>query len=303
MIALPIGIAISRSTPSEAIDEMVRAEKDGVSSVWSTVAGTSPDAVTALAVAAARAQRIGLGTSVVPAYPRHPIVLAAQSLVIADLAPGRFRLGVGPSHRSTIEGMFGIPLVKPLVYMREYLTILRQLLWDGWSDFEGECFTVHAGIPRVTVPPRVPILMSALRANAYRLAGEISDGAISWVCPIPYLVQTALPALRSGAEAVDRQPPPLVAHVPVAVQEDRARVREAGHRFLGRYAQLPFYAAMFADAGYPIGPDNAPSEVLVDELVVSGSASEIVRRLREFLQTGISEILVTVLPVTDQDWE
>ena len=81
--------------------------------VWSTAGGTAADAVTMFAVAAARTTRINLGTSVVPTYPRHPIVLAAQALAIAAFAPGRFRLGVGPSHRPTIEGMFGLPFDTP----------------------------------------------------------------------------------------------------------------------------------------------------------------------------------------------
>ena len=44
--------------------------------------------------------------------------------------------------------------------------------------------------------------ISALRPNAFRLAGEIADGAISWVCPLPYLRDVAVPALKQGAAKV-----------------------------------------------------------------------------------------------------
>lgn len=303
MTALPIGLAINPRTPSAAVEQVVRAEEGGLPAVWSTVGGTNPDAVCTLAVAASRTQRIALGTSIVPAYPRHPIVLATQALVLADLAPGRFRLGVGPSHRPTIEGMFGIPMGNPLLFMREYLTVLRQLLWNGQTDFEGEYFTVHGALPPGIEPPRTPLLLSALRANAFRQAGEIADGAISWVCPVPYLVQTALPALRSGAEVAERPVPPLIAHVPVALHEDQEAVRRAGRDFLSRYARLPFYAGMFADAGYPVGTDGVPPGALVDDLVVSGSPTDVVRRLAEIHASGMSELLVTLIPPMDGEAE
>src|SRR5947207_1775386 len=80
-------------------------------------------------------------------------------------------------------------------------------------DYHGNYFNVNTSTPRT---PRVPILISALREGAFRLAGEISDGAISWLCPVPYLLNKALPALHEGAEASKRPAPPLVAHILVA---------------------------------------------------------------------------------------
>ncbi|HWE62603.1 MAG TPA: LLM class flavin-dependent oxidoreductase [Chloroflexota bacterium] len=294
-----IGLVLNRPTPSATIDAIVQAEQRGVPAVWSTVGGANPDAVTLFAAAAVRTQRIALGTAIVPAYPRHPIVLASQALVLANLAPDRFRLGVGPSHRPAIEGMFGIPHVKPLAYMREYLTVLRQLLWDGRSEFAGEFFTVHVALREGMTPPRVPLLLSALRANAFRLAGEIADGAISWLCPVPYLVSTALPALQAGAQAAQRSTPPLIAHVPVAMHDDRMAVRAAARPLLSGYGRLPFYARMLADAGYPFQDDGTPTDALIDALIVSGDPAHIVARLAEIQASGMGELLVMLVPVVD----
>src|SRR5579885_2697241 len=249
MATPPVGLLVTRPTPTATLELIARAERHGVPAAWSTVGGVNPDAVTLFA-AATHTHQIMLGTSIVPIYPRHPLVLASQALVLADLAPGRLRLGIGPSHRPIIEGMFGIPVVRPLAYLREYLTVLRQLLWDGQVDLTGEFLNAHATLPAGTTPPRIPLLISALRANAFRLAGEIADGAISWMCPISHLTQTALPALRAGAAAAGRPAPPLIAHVPVAMHTDQGAVRAAARQRLGTYGRLPFYARMFADAGY-----------------------------------------------------
>lgn len=299
MPPLNAGLVIPRQDSAAALAAIERAEERGVRAVWSTVGGAASDAVTLFAAAAVRTTRVGLGTSIVPTYPIHPIKLVSQALTIEGLAPGRLRLGVGPSHRPTIEGSFGLPMGKPLDHLREYVAILRGLLWEGRSEFTGDYFRVRAEIPAGVAPPRTPILISALRANAFRLAGEVSDGAISWICPVDYLVGTALPALRAGAAAAGRPAPPLVGHVPVAVTTDRAAVRAAARAQFANYARLPFYRNMFADAGFPIPADNTLPDALIDALFVAGDAAAILDRLAAIQAAGIDELLITHVPIAD----
>jgi F420-dependent oxidoreductase-like protein len=301
--ALRAGLAIRGPNAADTLAAIVRAEELGVPAIWSTVGGTNPDAVTLFAAAAAKTSRIGLGTAIVPTYPRHPIALASQALVLASLAPGRFQLGIGPSHRPTIEGMFGITMTKPLDHLREYLTILRGLLWEGATDFQGTYFKVKAQLPDGVEPPKTPLPISALRSGAFRLAGEIADGALSWVCPVPYLVNTAKPAMIEGARAAGRPTPPLIGHIPVAISEDRAAVREAARPQLANYGRLPFYRGMFEDAGFPIPSDNVMPDALLDELVVSGSPDTVAARLHEIQAAGIDELLVMRINVADAEAE
>lgn len=303
MAALRAGLVIRRPDPAATVAAIVQAEERGIRTVWSTVGGTAPDAVTLFAAAAARTNRIELGTSIVPTYPRHPVALASQALALAGLAPGRFRLGIGPSHRPTIEGMLGIPMGKPLDHLREYLAVLRGLLWKGVTDFEGTHYRVHAKLPAGVAPPRTPLPISALRANAFRLAGEIADGAISWMCPVPYLVGTAKSALLDGAQAAGRPAPPLIGHIPVAVHTDRDAVRAAAQRQLGTYGRLPFYAGMFADAGFPVAADGTMSDALFDALVVSGSPAAVAARLQEIQAAGVDELLILPVAVEDAETE
>lgn len=297
MLPLPIGLALPRADARDVLSAVEEAEAEGAYAVWSTVGGPSPDALTIFAAAAVRTQSVRLGTSIVPAYPRHPIVLASQAMVLSDLVPGRFRLGVGPSHRPTIEGQFGISMGQPLQYMREYVTVLRQLLWEGTADFSGEYLHVHASLPEGRTPPRLPILLSALRPNAFRQAGALSDGAISWVCPPRYLQEVALPELYAGALQARRPVPPLVAHIPVAYTDNQEAGREIAREFLHRYAQLPFYARMFETAGHTV--HGHISEELINDLAVIGRGPEVVQRLRSVLDGGAQEVLVSLLSAGD----
>jgi hypothetical protein len=87
-----------------------------------------------------------------------------------------------------------------------------------------------------------------LGKKAFQLAGEIADGALSWMCPVPYLLRNGIPALHTAA--VGRSAlPPLVAHVMVALSQDRHSVLATGHQLLDTLVNLPFYTKMFADAG------------------------------------------------------
>jgi F420-dependent oxidoreductase-like protein len=303
MAELRAGLVIRRADPGATLAAIERAEARGLATVWSTAGGLAPDPVTLFAAAAVRTSRVTLGTSVVPIYPRHPSALAAQALAVAGLAPGRFRLGVGTSHRPAIEGALGLPMGRPLAHLREYLTVLRDLLWVGRSDFEGAYYRVHLALPPGAAPPRVPLLISALRANAFRLAGELADGAISWVCPVPYLLDTALPALRAGAAAANRPAPPLVGHVPVAMHADRGAALEAARAQFAAYGRLPFYRRMFAAAGYPIGADGALPDALLDALVVTGEPGRVRARLEEIKAAGVDELLVMLVPVRDAEAE
>jgi alkanesulfonate monooxygenase SsuD/methylene tetrahydromethanopterin reductase-like flavin-dependent oxidoreductase (luciferase family) len=88
--------------------------------------------------------------------------------------------------------------------------VLRALLWEGNTNYQGSFFKVALPTPRTA---QVPLLISALGPKAFQLAGEIADGALPWMSPIPYLLKVALPALRAGAEARQRSAPPVIAHV------------------------------------------------------------------------------------------
>lgn len=303
MAHLKAGLAVPTSDSRHDLDVIQELDEAGVQTVWQTAGGTRPDSLTLMSAAAATTGRIQFGTSIVPTYTRHPTVIANQAAVIESLAPGRLRLGVGPSHRPTIEERLGIPMGKPLTHLREYVTVLRSLLREGGAEFRGEYFTISLPAQQQPSTAATEVLVSALSRNAFRLAGEISDGAISWVAPISYLSTTALRALEDGARSAGRETPPIIAHVPVAVTTDRTRALEATGSQFGMYGSLPFYAAMFEAAGVPVGSDNRTSPEAIDALTVSGSPDEIRRRLEAVIAEGIGEILVSHVPIDDEEAE
>jgi len=290
-----IGVSVSATNVQTLLRTIDEAEAAGVTQLWMTQNPTSLDSLTVFAAAFARTQRVRLGTSIVPTYPRHPLALAQQAATVNTLGPGRLRLGVGTSHRPSIERTYGLPMVRPLAHLREYVKVLRAALWAGEVDHQGQFFTARATLNQT---PGLPILIAALGQEAYRLAGEVSDGAISWNSPPAYLRDVALPALSAGATAAGRQTPPLVAHIWVALGDDKAAVATTAKQTLAGYARLPFYANMFAAAGYPV-EDGAVSDALVEQLVVQGAEDTVIQRLTKLLDSGLNELLLSIIPLGD----
>jgi alkanesulfonate monooxygenase SsuD/methylene tetrahydromethanopterin reductase-like flavin-dependent oxidoreductase (luciferase family) len=135
-----------------------------------------------LAAYAAATTRVGLGNGVVPIYPRHPVAMAQAASTLNEVSGGRFRLGIGVSHKNAMEAMLGLRLVEPLAIMREYVAVLRGALGAG-SEFEGRHYRVRWSLALPKRPPAPPIYLAALSVKMLELAGEIADGVILWLCP------------------------------------------------------------------------------------------------------------------------
>ena len=295
---LGVGVHVAGTNVPKLIEVIVAAERAGIQCAWMTCGGAAPDPLAIFAAAAGRTSRIGLGTSIIPTFPRHPLALVQGALVVDALAPGRLRLGVGPSHKPAIEGTWGIPFERPQEHLREYLTILRAALNGGKVDFDGRRLHAHV---QLAGPTGVTVMASALRAIGFRTCGELADGAISWVCPLPYLRDVALPALREGATKAGRPVPPLIAHVPVSVSDDPAAVRKGASEQLGRYPRIPYYSQMFQDAGFPEAREGALSDRMIDALVVHGTSEQVKERLRTLPSFGAAELLaMPILPPGDE---
>src|SRR5512142_602703 len=109
-----VGLVIEARDVETAINKIREAEQAGVQQVWMTQSVGMLDTLTLYAAAAAHTTQVRFGTAIVPIYPRHPLVMAQQGVTIDSLAPGRLRLGVGPSHRHVMENIYGLSMPSPL---------------------------------------------------------------------------------------------------------------------------------------------------------------------------------------------
>lgn len=288
-----VGVAIHEPTAAAMLAAVRHADAAGVPSVWLTT-GAGPDAMMVFAAAAAGTSTVRMGTAIVPTFPRHPVVVAQQTADLASLAPGRFVLGLGPSHAPGIEGRYGIRYERPLEHLREFVTVVTNLLSGQEVDWVGKRYRVRG---KINHAGDVPVIISALRERSFELAGEITDGAVTWLCPAPYLRDTALPAMERGAAAAGRRRPRLVAHAFLCLTEDPLLLRQAVSQSMGNYPRLTNYQEMFAGAGFPEARQGEWSTAMTDAVVLHGDESAARRKIQEFLAvSGAEELILSVLP-------
>jgi F420-dependent oxidoreductase-like protein len=283
-----IGVAARGDHVNDILRMIERAEELGIHAAWMTTGGARFDSITVFAAAAMRTQRIQLGTSIVPTFPRHPLVMVQQTQVVAQLAPGRFRLGVGPSHRPLMISM-GMNFTSPIGHLREYVQILKAILQQGEVDFDGEFYHAH---DKIAEPLEVPVMASALQRGSFELCGAEADGAISWICPPVYLRDVALPAMQAGAEKAGRPVPPLIAHAPVCVHDHPEEVRAAVREQIMN-PRLPFYQRMLIAAGYPEAERGEWSDAMIDGAVFWGNEAQVTERIEEMMSIGAAELLAS----------
>lgn len=288
-----IGIALAAQDARSALARIVEYDAAGIDAVWSTSVAGGGDALTMLIAAVRHTSQTLLGTSIAQIWTRHPVTMAQQVLIAEGLAPGRFRLGIGTGHKAGMVDSLGAPFERPLGHLKEYLQITRTLFKDGSVDIEGEHYTARASIAG---PVDISVMASALRPKSFEVCGEMSDGAISWLCPARYIEDVAMPALERGADRAGRDAPPLVVHVPVLVHEDRDEVYDAFAEQAKFYLQTVFYPAMFEAAGFSNVSRSGWTRELMDAVVVTGNESEVTRGLNAILDIGNVEILA--MPVT-----
>jgi probable F420-dependent oxidoreductase len=284
---LRIGVVVNRVTGVETVIEAAQqVEALGFGAAWLTNGGPE-DCMPLLAAIAMRTGRLKLGTSVVQTYPRHPVVLASEANVIDQLAPGRLRLGIGPSH-DVVMASLGIRREAPFAQLSEYLRVLRLLSAGGPVDFEGTHYRVRSSIRRQL---GISIMIGALQPKTFELAGRHAEGAITWLCPSSYLGTFGIPALERGAEEAARARPPLIAHLAVCVHENADEVREAVRNGIPNIG-FPSYQRMLVRAGLDEATKGVWTDELVDRVIAWGSPENVRSRILEMFHIGADEVLI-----------
>jgi F420-dependent oxidoreductase-like protein len=247
------GLSIDNSRPIPDVVEQVRRMADAgmASATVSQIFGY--DALTLLAIVGHEVPDIELTVSVVPVYPRHPIMLAAQALTVQAATGGRLNLGVGLSHQVVIEHMFGYPFERPARHMREYLTALGPLLRGEQVSYRGETVTAATMGPLEIDAPAPTLLVAALGPEMLRIAGTLADGTITWMTGPATLAAHTVPTITAAAVEAGRPAPRISVGLPMCVTDDVDAARERAAQTFAVYGTLPSYRAML-DREQAAGP-------------------------------------------------
>jgi len=312
-----IGAFISpgRSLP-KALGRVGLADRLGFDSAYVThIAGR--DSLTVLMAYARATERIRVGTGVVPIFSRTPATMAQTAATLDEYSGGRMVLGLGVSHRATVENWHGQTIDKPVTQMREYLGGVRAIL-RGEPPPESAYFPTKFAFMGYAARAELPIYVAGLSPNMLRLTGELADGVMLWLCSPAYIRDTVIPRVREGLDKAGRSPDDfdVVAAVPVALSDDVESARATFRQDLIPYASLPFYRAMLESSGFEAelaafdagiaarDVERAKaglSDRMLDQLAGIGGAGDVRAAVERYRDAGAVSPCVGGLPGTDFD--
>jgi len=274
-----IGVMFDTERPfDDVMSEVAGLADSGIEVAWAAQI-FAYDALTVLAAAAREVPSIHFGTAVVPTYPRHPVMLAAQALTVQAASGGRLTLGIGLSHQLVIENVFGLSFEKPARHMREYLEVLVPLLEGEQVSFAGE--TVRAstfGPLQISAPPP-DVLVAALGTVMLEIAGRMATGTITWMTGPATVEAHIVPTITAAAAAAGRAVPQVGVGLPVCVTDDAATARAKAAEVFAVYGHLPSYRTMLDREGAG-GPED---------VAIVGSAAEVAAELRRLAAIGVTD--------------
>jgi probable F420-dependent oxidoreductase len=295
--------------PLTAHRELVEQLPDlGYTDAWTAeTAGT--DAFTPLVLASQWAPQLRLGTAIVPVYTRGPGLLAMQAATVAELAPGRFVLGIGASSPVIVSNWNAAAFEEPFARSRDTLRFLRSALTGEKVSEKYDTFAVSKFRLERPADPPPSIMLAALRPGMLRLAAREADGAIT-----NWLAASDVPKVRSviGPDVE------LAARIFVCPTEDAEAARGLGRMLISSYLTVPVYAAFhdWLGRGEALAPmhdawaagdrqkaNQVIPDAVVDDLVIHGSVESCREQVQSYVDNGLTTPIIALLPTGGDPFE
>lgn len=291
---MDIGVAIAASTDPAVtpnyVDTVVGLAREaagaGLRSAWFGQR-FDYDATTLAALVGREVPELRVGTSAIPIFGRHPLLVAAGAATAQAATHGRFQLGLALGTKAFVESSFGLPYERPVDRLREFVGALRPALETGRTEFRGELLTavtppaLSGALPGAD--PAVPVLVAAMGPRALRATGELADGTLPYLAGPRVLERRIVPTITEAARADGRPDPRIVAFVAAVVTDAPDDVRAAAAAQMGFYDAVPSYARVIAEEG----------AARAAELALIGDEETVTAGLRRYRDAGATEIVLT----------
>lgn len=271
------------------------------------------DAAVILARAAVETETINLGTNIIPMYVRSPMQTAAAALTLSEVSNGRFKiLGLGTSYKQRVDAWFGGGFRDPVGRAREYIQVIRSLLTEGPTSYEGQFFNIteYPDLTTLTDAPRdIRIFLGVTGPRMRRLTGEVADGVILNSLSTPTFIRDSIELIAEGAETAGRSPSDIEigCSIVFSASDDRNEAIEAAKRGLLFYIIYPEFDPIvkttdqlsqvhaLRDAYWSGDVDGAYrsiTEEMLEQFVVFGTPSECRDKLQAYVDAGVEFLVI-----------
>ncbi|MBB2985304.1 glucose-6-phosphate dehydrogenase (coenzyme-F420) [Terracoccus luteus] len=295
--------------PRELVDLAVRAEAAGLDSAfisdhfqpWRHREGHAPFAMSWLAAAGERTERLVLGTSVMtPTFRYNPAVVAQAFGTLGALHPGRIVLGIGTGEalNEVAVGAAGSPwpeFKERFARLREAVTLMRELWTQERVTFEGEYYRTHDATVYDRPDTPVPVYVAAGGPLVARYAGRAGDGFICTSGKGRELYEDKLlPAVDEGLAKAERTRDDIDRMIEIKLSYDRDHDQAVHNcRF---WAPLSLTAEQKHGVHDPVEmerlADELSDEQIASRWIVSSDPEEAVARIKEYVDLGFDHLVV-----------
>lgn len=303
------GLLLGDGAPGDArriIELARRAEAAGLDSVWvgdSLTAKPRLEPLSTLAAIGACTERVRLGTAVLLAALRHPVLLAQTMATVDLLSNGRLVVGAG------VGGAFnddqkqewraaGVPPGQRVGRLEEIVQLLRELSTGKPVTFAGK----HFGLDEVKMEPRpvqphgVPVLLAShgrVQGEAQMMrAARLADGLIS-ISDTPEEYASLVQRVRDMVDGLGRDSTRFETafYLTVNLDRDPDKATSEANRFLIRYYGADIWGTRWG----PFGDPERVKERMA-EYVEAGAQTLVVRFASFEPETQLDTFLDQVAP-------
>ncbi len=257
---------IDTMSSREAVQFVRQLESWGYGTLWVPEAvGRDPFSI--ISFLAAHTEKLVFATGIANIYARDAMAMNAIRNTVAELAPGRFVLGLGVSHAPLVSDMRGHDYKKPVTTMRHYLEGMQQSLYLGAAPEQP-----------------APVLLGALRPKMLALSAELANGAHPYFAPVEHTRQ-AREVL--GSEAL------LCPEQMVLLETDADKARTIARKQMETYVGLENYRNNLRQFGFDDEDfENNGSDRLVDAIFAWGDLDAIKGRLKQQWDAGANHVCI-----------
>lgn len=307
-----LGLTLPVGSADKAVELAKVARDHGYEETWMAEVNGGDSYALAGAVAQG-VPGMRIGTAVVPAQTRTPMMHAMAAMTLSQLTNGNFILGMGLSSPNIVHDWAGQPYNRPLTRMREHVEVLRQMLTGAKTTYEGKTVSVKRFRLGGSPVGEIPIYLGALNKKMLRLTGALCDGICLNMVPESALPQV-LGEVRAGAEEAGRDPNAIevVARLHVVLVDEPSVGRNLVRTVFGGYAATPGYNRCFEWIGFEkearqiresfakgdrAGVAAGVSDQLCDAMAVVGPAESVRARVRAYAEAGVDVCIIN--PIAD----
>lgn len=290
------GLILTAPTIQGQMDMARRAEEAGFESVWTTEFFNQHGLVR-LAAVATSTTKIKLGTAIVYAFMRTPMLAASGAMDIDEISGGRLILGLGTGTKTMNEKWYSMPFEgPPAPRVQDAIGLIRAAIEQqagGGLEYNGPYYQVK--IPQYGRPgavrTNIPVYLAAVNRGMIRTAARCADGLLGHPIFTRQYIREVVKPLLEGSDCE------LVPYIITSINKDSTKARDEARSQIAFYYTTRLYhsvlepsgwkdigetiAAAFRKGDYKEMTAAVPDE-MVDQIALTGTPEEVREKIQQW---------------------